>query len=112
MAGTVIDVLNADVALLRSKLDSGELQSVDLVTAYLKQIKKHNADGVGLKALISVAPEESVLSQARHVHEERKTKGTRGPFHGIPVILKVSFFLFLCQDLRFASSLCRVLTNM
>ncbi|WPJ67174.1 hypothetical protein SMAC4_07005 [Sordaria macrospora] len=87
MAGTV-DVLNADVALLRSKLQSGELQSVDLVAAYLKQINKHNADGAGLKALISVAPEETVLSQARHLDEERKTKGTRGPFHGIPIIVK------------------------
>lgn len=89
MAGTVVDVLNAEVALLRSKLESGELQSVDLVAAYLKQINKHNAK---LKALISVAPEETVLSRAGHLDEERKTNGARGPFHDILVIVKVSVF--------------------
>jgi len=42
-----LDILNADAASLRSKLEAGEVQSVELVTAYLEQIEKHNRGGDG-----------------------------------------------------------------
>jgi hypothetical protein len=87
--GAPFDVLNANVADLRAELAAGKLTSVDLVTEYLAQIEKHNFEGLGLRALISTAPKDSVLTQARALDAEREEKGPRGPFHGIPILVKV-----------------------
>lgn len=49
------DVLNASVAELQALLNSGMLQSIDLMHGYLDNIERHNSDGLKLKAIISVA---------------------------------------------------------
>jgi amidase len=84
------DVLTTHVADLQALLDSGRLTSVDLVGKYLAQIKQHNTAGMGVRALISIAPRMSLLKQASDLDIERKLQGRRGPMHGIPVIVKVS----------------------
>jgi amidase len=84
-----LDVLNADAVYLQSQLGSGKLSSVEIVDAYLQQIGRHNHNGMGLRSLISVAPRELALSKARELDEERQVKGSRGPVHGIPFIIKV-----------------------
>ena len=45
-----------------------------------------NLKGPALRAVIEMNP--SALAQAADLDEERKTKGPRGPLHGIPIILK------------------------
>ncbi|KAI0206452.1 putative amidase [Astrocystis sublimbata] len=81
-----IDVLNATVAGLRTQLESGNLTSVQIVSDYLAQIEKHNTNGLGVRGIISVAPRKSVISQAESLDAERRSKGPRGPFHGIPIV--------------------------
>lgn len=56
------DVLNASVAELQALLNSGALNSTDLVHGYLDNIERHNLDGLKLKAVISVAPRASALA--------------------------------------------------
>ncbi|KAI1117380.1 putative amidase [Nemania sp. NC0429] len=83
-----VDVLNANVADLRTQLESGHLTSVQIVSDYLAQIEKHNINGLCVRGIISVAPRESVIAQAESLDEERRSKGPRGPFHGIPIVVK------------------------
>ncbi|KAI0113681.1 amidase signature domain-containing protein [Nemania sp. FL0031] len=85
-----LSLLGADVAAIQTKLAANEIHSVDLVAAYFEQIHKHNLKGAELRALISLAPVDSVLAQAQALDDERKTSGPRGPFHGIPIVIKDS----------------------
>lgn len=88
------DVLNASVSELQALLNSGTLNSTDLVHGYLDCIGRHNSDGLKLKAIISVAPRASALARAQELDEERASKGSRGPMHGIPVLVKVGRYVF------------------
>lgn len=85
----LLDVLDASMESLQKLLQAGKLSSVDLINGYLDQIEKHNTNGLNLRAIISVAPRELVVARARELDEERQRSGTRGKFHGIPIIIKV-----------------------
>ena len=87
---TNVDVLTATATHLRQLLDRAEVSSSDLVKNYLGQIDRHNHKGMELRAVISTAPEEDLLQQARALDRERAEGRARGPMHGIPVIIKAS----------------------
>jgi hypothetical protein len=82
----LFDVLTADVKLLQALLSNGSTSSVDLVEAHVNQIRKH--DGY-LHAMLSMPPVQDLKATARALDEERQRGSTRGPLHGIPIILKV-----------------------
>jgi hypothetical protein len=84
-----LDLLRTSAGDLQALLSSGQLQSTDLVAAYLDQIERHNHNGMKLHAIISSAPREEALEYARRLDAERSQTGPRGPMHGIPVIVKV-----------------------
>ena len=67
---------------------SRDLTSVEVIETYLEQIEKHNTNGLKLRALISVAPKESVLAIAKRLDDEREHGRVRGLLHGLPVIVK------------------------
>ena len=83
------DVYRTSAYELQQMLEAGTTTSTTLVEIYLEQIEKHNLNGMQLRAMISTASKEDVLSQAHALDEERQSSGSRGPFHGIPVIVKV-----------------------
>lgn len=87
-----LNVLDATVVELRAALVEGRLTSERIISEYLSQIERHNTNGLAVRALISTAPRESVLAQARALDVERKEKGPRGPFHGIPILVKVCIY--------------------
>jgi len=60
-----------------------ELSSEELVRFYLGRIRTLNSK---LKAVIEINPDALAIATA--LDDERSAKGTRGPLHGIPVILK------------------------
>ncbi|EEU37128.1 uncharacterized protein NECHADRAFT_52302 [Fusarium vanettenii 77-13-4] len=82
------NLLTATAGELRQLLDAGDCTSVDLVSLYLKQIAAHNHDGMKLNAIISTAPLDRVLDEARALDQERREKGPWSRLHGIPIILK------------------------
>jgi amidase len=73
---------------LRTLLESGDLTSTAIVEKYLDQIQRYDKAGPCLNALISVAPRHILISEALRLDSERASGRTRGPFHGIPIILK------------------------
>lgn len=75
----------ATLAELRSLLESGQLSSRQLVQSYLGRIRDVD-QRLGLNAVIETNPD--ALAIAAQLDRERRRSGSRGPLHGIPIILK------------------------
>jgi amidase len=71
---------------LRGKLDAGTVSSEELVRSYLKRIAAMDKNGPALQSVLAVNPD--AIEQARALDAERRQKRTRGPLHGIPILLK------------------------
>ncbi|KAH7000515.1 amidase signature domain-containing protein [Ilyonectria destructans] len=82
------NLLVATAAELRRLLDAGDCTSVELANLYFKQIAAHGRDGMKLHAMISTAPRNIALAEARTLDQERRELGSRTRLHGIPIILK------------------------
>lgn len=80
----VLDELT--VAELQERMHHGAFTAEQITELYLDRIEQIDARGPSLRAVIEINPD--ALSIARTLDEERKSKGTRGPLHGIPVLLK------------------------
>jgi amidase len=81
-----IDLASATVAELQAAMNKGTLTSEKLVRLSLARVTAYDDAGPKLNALILVNPR--ALDEARALDAERKSKGSRGPLHGVPVILK------------------------
>jgi amidase len=87
---TSLWLLTTTAVELRAWLQDGKVTSRELIERSLKQIDNHNQSGMELQAIISTMPKEKALKQADLLDEERRAGIVRGPFHGIPIIVKVS----------------------
>lgn len=77
---------NRTVSELRADLDSRKTTSVELVQAFIRRIEAIDRNGPQLRSVISINPK--ALDQARALDKELRSKGSRGPMHGIPVLVK------------------------
>jgi amidase len=74
---------------LQDAMKAGRLTSVALVDAYLARIAAYDAKGPVLNAIIRLDP--TARAQAERMDRERAAGRTRGPLHGIPVLLKDNY---------------------
>ncbi len=81
-----VDIVEADIATLQAAMQSGETTSVALVRAYLARIRAIDKTGPRINAVIELNPD--AIAIARALDRERKLGKTRGPLHGIPVLIK------------------------
>jgi amidase len=79
-------IAEADLERLAGLLGDGKLSSVQLTQAYLDRIAALDDAGPTLNAVIELSP-DSLLEAAR-LDGERKAGRSRGPLHGIPVLIK------------------------
>jgi amidase len=87
--GDRYDVMEKTIAELQDAMQSGSVTSSDLVTIYLARIAAYDQKGPALNAMISLNPR--ALEEAAALDRERAAGGTRGPLHGIPVLVKDNF---------------------
>jgi amidase len=80
------DFEEVTIAELQSAMKSGRETSVSITKKYLRRIEKTNLRGPTLRAVLETNPD--AIAIARELDRERKSKGPRGPMHGIPVLLK------------------------
>ena len=74
------------VGELQRRMRQEALTAEQLTTLYLARIEDIDRKGPTLRSVIEVNPD--ALSIARSLDAEYKSKGPRGPLHGIPVLLK------------------------
>lgn len=76
----------ATLAALQAAMTSGTLTAEGLARLCLERIEAMDRRGPTLRAVQQVNPD--ALAIARALDEERRTRGPRGPLHGIPLLLK------------------------
>jgi amidase len=74
------------IAELQEAMKSGALTARAITEKYLSRIEAIDKNGPGLKSVIELNPDAQGIADA--LDAERKTKGARGPLHGIPVLIK------------------------
>jgi amidase len=81
-----LDLEEITVTDLQKKMQSGEQSSVSITQAYLARIEKIDRNGPLLNSIIELNPD--ALKIAAALDNERKHGKTRGPLHGIPILIK------------------------
>ncbi|QJR10632.1 Glutamyl-tRNA(Gln) amidotransferase subunit A [Usitatibacter rugosus] len=84
--GAAFDVAEKSVAELQSAMASGHITSQALVRAYVARIKLIDTSGPRINSVIELNPDALAIAAA--LDKERREKGSRGPMHGIPVLIK------------------------
>lgn len=74
------------ISSLQSKMKLGEFTSVQITQLYLNRINEIDKNGPRINAVIELNPD--ALSIAQSMDDERKTGKSRGPLHGIPILIK------------------------
>ncbi|MEG0472184.1 MAG: amidase family protein, partial [Solibacillus sp.] len=74
------------IDLIQEAMDSGEITSKELVMYYLYRIANLDQSGPRINSMLEINSEAIFIAEA--LDNERKLKGSRGPLHGIPIVLK------------------------
>ena len=71
---------------VQRSFQSGQYSSRSLTEKYLQRIREIDQDGPRVNSVIELNPD--ALQIAGALDEERRLKGSRGPMHGIPILIK------------------------
>jgi amidase len=74
------------IAQLQDGMKSGKFTARSITEKYLQRIDEIDKHGPAINSVIEVNPD--AVSIADSLDAERKSKGPRGPMHGIPVLIK------------------------
>ncbi|MBI3952109.1 MAG: hypothetical protein HY314_16805 [Acidobacteria bacterium] len=67
-------------------MTSGQFTALERVDFYLARIEALDRNGPKLNSILEVNPDARDIAKA--LDEERRSRGVRGPLHGIPMVLK------------------------
>lgn len=71
---------------LQSVMQSGKYTSRRIAEMYLQRVDDIDKHGPALNSVIEINPDALAIADA--LDKERKAKGSRGPLHGVPVLIK------------------------
>ncbi len=74
------------ISALQDGMKSGRFTARSLVEKYSARIDEIDKHGPAINAIIELNPDAASIAEA--LDQERKSKGPRGPMHGIPVLIK------------------------
>jgi amidase len=80
------DLVYLSIGELQRLLRAGDLTSLELTRALIARIEALDRRGPAIRAIIEINPEAEAI--AASLDRERQSGGTRGPLHGIPILLK------------------------
>jgi len=76
----------AKIIELQDGMKSGKFTARSLTEKYLARIQEIDRSGPGVNSVIEINPDALAIAGA--LDAERKSKGPRGPIHGIPFLIK------------------------
>ncbi len=74
------------IVQLQKLMASGKLTAHQLVKEYIARIEAIDRHGPRINSVLEINPDALAIADA--LDQERKTRGPRGPLHGIPILLK------------------------
>jgi len=80
------EIEEASLTDLLKRMGEGSLTAQSLTQRYLERIEAIDKHGPALNAVIEINTD--AMSIAAALDAERKSKGVRGPLHGIPILIK------------------------
>src|SRR5690242_14535815 len=80
------ELAEATIGELRRRLEVGDLTAATLAGQLLERIEAVNRRGPAIRAVLEINPDALAIAEERD--RERAAGRTRGPLHGIPVLLK------------------------
>ena len=83
------DVLEKTILELQEAMQAGRVRSKQLTTLYLARIRAYDQDGPRINAIMTLNPR--ALDVAEALDQERRTRGPRGPLHGVPIVVKDNY---------------------
>ena len=83
------DIVEKDIIDLQAALRDGRVTSVQLVDLYRERIDRYDKSGPAINAFITLNP--NAREHAETLDRERQSGRTRGPLHGIPLVIKDNF---------------------
>ncbi|WP_152393562.1 amidase family protein [Paenibacillus guangzhouensis] len=83
MTATFDWLIEADIEQMQAAMASGELSAVELVQFYLDRIEQYDKK---LDTILEINPDALAIAEA--LDAERQRNGSRGPLHGIPILVK------------------------
>ncbi|MBA3271551.1 MAG: amidase [Acidobacteria bacterium] len=89
VASVTFDVTEKSIEELQQALAAKQVTSRQLVDLYLARIKAYDQSGPSLNAIVAVNPDARHAADA--LDAERASKGSRGPLHGIPLLVKDNY---------------------
>jgi amidase len=81
-----LDIEEASIFELQDAMEQGKFTSKELVFCYLSRIAKYDQDGPHINSIMEINPDAIFIAEALDL--ERQRKGSRGPLHGIPILVK------------------------
>ena len=86
MPGSAIDLEEVTIDTIQDRLQNNTLSIEELIGAYVQRIKEIDVQGPALNSIIHM--NNKAMSIARALDKELAEGKSRGPLHGIPVLLK------------------------
>ena len=80
------DLEEATIADLQQRMQSGRDTARSLVEKYLARIDQIDRNGPSLHSVLETNPDALTIADA--LDAERRSRGPRGPLHGIPILIK------------------------
>ena len=80
------EIVEATIPEIQAALETGGLMSKQLVLMYYERIADHDKNGLTINSVLEINPDALFIAESLDV--ERTINGSRGPLHGIPVLLK------------------------
>ena len=81
-----MQIEEATISQLQAALSAGQLTARQLAEIYIQRIQELDWQGPQLRSVVEINPD--ALAIAEELDNERQVKGSRGPLHGIPILLK------------------------
>src|SRR4030095_2672814 len=85
-APTSFELDEVTINELQDGMRSGKISARSLTKKYLERIDDVDKNGPAINSVIELNPD--ALAIADSLDRERKSKGARGPLHGIPILIK------------------------